>query len=137
MKNNQKGFSSLLGLLLFIVLAGGGLYLYSEKVSREIPEINSVSTTTQKKIKEVAKEVATEKPKTDDWKTYSNEQYGFEFKYPSDLVVRELGSSGIGVDGKEIIIDEDYTWVTLKQIKELILENAMVNPHLRSLVSFL
>ena len=38
---------------------------------------------------------------------------------------------------KEIIIDEDYTWVTLKQIKELILENAMVNPHLRSLVSFL
>ncbi len=37
----------------------------------------------------------------------------------------------------KIIIDEDYTWVTLKQIKELILENAIVNPHLRSLVSFL
>lgn len=48
MKNSQKGFSTLLGLLLLIVLAGGGLFLYSEKVSKEIPEVNSVSTTTQK-----------------------------------------------------------------------------------------
>jgi oxidase EvaA len=38
----------------------------------------------------------------------------------------------------EIIkIDSDFKWVTLKQIKQLILENAMVNPHLRGLVSFI
>ena len=38
---------------------------------------------------------------------------------------------------KMIDITEDFKWVTLKQIKELILENAVVNPHLRTLVSFI
>lgn len=40
--------------------------------------------------------------------------------------------------GKDnIIISPDYKWVTLRQIKELILENAIINPHLRTLVSFI
>ena len=30
-------------------------------------------------------------------------------------------------------IEEDFKWITLKQIKQLILENAIINPHLRSL----
>ena len=38
---------------------------------------------------------------------------------------------------ESILIDSDFMWVTLKQIKQLILENAMVNPHLRGLVSFI
>lgn len=37
----------------------------------------------------------------------------------------------------KIDIDSDFKWLTLKQIKELILENAIVNPHLRTLVSFI
>ena len=36
-----------------------------------------------------------------------------------------------------IKIDSDFKWVTLQQIKQLILENAIVNPHLRGLVSFI
>ncbi len=50
---------------------------------------------------------------------------------------RNLGMLINHQSSKKIIFDKDYIWVTLKQIKELILENAMVNPHLRSLVSFL
>ena len=38
---------------------------------------------------------------------------------------------------EKINIDENFKWITLKQIKQLIFENAMVNPHLRSLVSFI
>lgn len=38
---------------------------------------------------------------------------------------------------KDLDISSDYKWVTLKQIKELILEDAIVNPHLRTLVSFI
>ena len=37
----------------------------------------------------------------------------------------------------KIDIGVDFKWLTLKQIKELILENAMINPHLRTLVSFI
>ena len=38
---------------------------------------------------------------------------------------------------KKIDIGSDFRWVTLSQIKELILEKAIVNPHLRTLVSFI
>ena len=38
---------------------------------------------------------------------------------------------------KKIEIGSDFKWVTLSQIKELILENAIINPHLRTLVSFI
>ena len=38
---------------------------------------------------------------------------------------------------KKIDIGSDFKWVTLSQIKELILENAIINPHLRTLVSFI
>ena len=38
---------------------------------------------------------------------------------------------------KSIDITDDFKWVSLKQIKELILEKAMINPHLRTLVSFI
>ena len=47
---------------------------------------------------------------------------------------------GILIDNKsdEVInIGNDFIWITLKQIKELILENAMVNPHLRGIVSYI
>lgn len=38
---------------------------------------------------------------------------------------------------ENIILDDDFRWLTLKQIKSLILKNAIVNPHLRGLVSFI
>tara|TARA_S200000501_G_C20767702_1_gene719067 strand:+ start:218 stop:925 length:708 start_codon:yes stop_codon:yes gene_type:complete len=50
---------------------------------------------------------------------------------------RNLGILVEHTDKRKIIISSDYKWLTLKQIKELILENAMVNPHLRTLVSFI
>ncbi len=50
---------------------------------------------------------------------------------------RNLGIVLEHVGNNNINIEFDYKWLTLKQIKELILENAMINPHLRSLVSFI
>ena len=46
------------------------------------------------------------------------------------IVLEHLGND-------KLDIDIDFKWITLKQIKELILENAMINPHLRTLVSFI
>lgn len=50
---------------------------------------------------------------------------------------RNLGILAEYKGNKKIKISSDYKWVTLKQIKELILQNAMINPHLRTLVSFI
>ena len=50
---------------------------------------------------------------------------------------RNLGIVLEHVGKNNISIGSDYMWLTLKQIKELILENSMINPHLRTLVSFI
>jgi len=50
---------------------------------------------------------------------------------------RNLGILAEYNGNRKIKISPDYKWVTLKQIKELILQNAMINPHLRTLVSFI
>ena len=43
------------------------------------------------------------------------------------IVIEHLGND-------KLDIETDFKWITLKQIKDLILENAMINPHLRTLV---
>ena len=50
---------------------------------------------------------------------------------------RNLGILVEHVGKSEVQIGSDFKWITLNQIKELILENAIVNPHLRTLVSFI
>ena len=50
---------------------------------------------------------------------------------------RNLGILVEHVGKSEFRIGSDFKWITLNQIKELILENAIVNPHLRTLVSFI
>jgi dTDP-4-dehydro-6-deoxy-alpha-D-glucopyranose 2,3-dehydratase len=50
---------------------------------------------------------------------------------------RNLGIILEHVGKNKINIENDYKWITLYQIKKLILENAMINPHLRTLVSFI
>ena len=50
---------------------------------------------------------------------------------------RNLGILVEHVGKSEVRIGSGFKWITLNQIKELILENAIVNPHLRTLVSFI
>ena len=50
---------------------------------------------------------------------------------------RNLGIIINNLSKNELEIENDFKWITLKQIKQLILENALINPHLRGLVSFI
>ena len=50
---------------------------------------------------------------------------------------RNLGMLINNTSTAELEIGDDFIWVTLMQIKELILENALINPHLRGMVSFI
>ena len=50
---------------------------------------------------------------------------------------RNLGMLVEHIGKNKINISSDYKWLSLNQIKELILENAIINPHLRTLVSFI
>jgi len=98
MKNNQyirqaqyqKGFVNivLIGVLVLIVAVGG--YLTWSKKSNQVAQ-----NTTQNLASQEVNNIETKTPatttsdETADWKTYTNAQYGFEFKYPKDWELNE------------------------------------------------
>lgn len=70
---NQKGFVKDIIIVILALVVAGGVYIgYSKGL------INFGS----KKESSVTNE-------TTDWKTYTNEKYGFEFKYPNNWAVSE------------------------------------------------
>lgn len=81
MPNTKRGFG-VVGIIIIILLAlGGGAYLWSQKKveapsSTDVPTDNSFTTLSQP-------------DETASWKTYKNDKYGFEFKYPSNYKIRD------------------------------------------------
>jgi hypothetical protein len=64
---NQKGFTNILLIVIVISLVGTGVYFALVKKQEPVPQQIT----------------------TKDWKTYRNEKYGFEVKYPSEWQVQE------------------------------------------------
>jgi hypothetical protein len=91
MKNNQKGFVSLVIVGALVIIIGMSAYFaWHNKSSESI--VNQVEENT------------TSKDDTSNWKTYINTKYGFWIKYPSNykLVEEELveGESQINMDSE-------------------------------------
>ena len=95
---NNKGFGLvglLIAVLLIALLSGGVFYGYkgglfgggtaSSTIIGPIDAAKKAKDLLEKNNQEVVQEVSTSS--TADWRTYRNEEYGFEFKYPKDVVV--------------------------------------------------
>ena len=81
---NQKGISSLIGIIIIVavaVAAVGSIFAYQYySMPKEViknPVIEIPNTETPK--------IEAPKNETASWKTYRNDEYGFEFKYPESL----------------------------------------------------
>jgi len=72
-------FPIILLSLLILSIINGGLYLLNERNTKEKRTIPSVQSTTPKPS--VTHSVTSNQ---NSWKTYSNQKYSFEFKYPSN-----------------------------------------------------
>lgn len=80
---NQKAFAPIILIIILgvlIVATGTGGYYAFYKNSSESPPINENNQLQNQSS-------TTAVSGTEDWKTYRNDEYGFEFKYPSEYIV--------------------------------------------------
>jgi hypothetical protein len=88
-RDSRTNWKYLLIVMIIALLVSGGIWGYLRYFGREISSLS--------KYPEIKKPEKTknEKPKTKEetakWKTYRDEKYGFEFKYPSNSKLREEG----------------------------------------------
>jgi hypothetical protein len=107
MKNFRHGFASII-LILIVVVIFCGLYFYFKK-ERNIEDVQTIQTTTS------------------DLKTYTNTQYGFSLKYPSNWQINKETYSSFGIVD---LVDNAYKPNALKGNKfvmEKIFENVAEN----------
>ncbi len=85
MKNNQKGFANIVLIGALVVLIGLVSYFAWSKKSNQLSNPQPLTTTTSNSA---------------DWKTYTNNKYGFEIQLPSDWQAQE-GNTDVSFNSQE------------------------------------
>ena len=96
----------LLTILLTSTLFLSGCILVGQKVSQSELQPEQVATSTSDEID------------TSDWKTYRNEEYGFEFRYPGNWRISYDKSDGVNLGLYENGLQISYMGVRLKNTND-------------------
>jgi hypothetical protein len=95
-------------LILFIFLSGYLIYARTE-VQKEIISLNEQVERLREQVDLLEKDIslavlpATKESELTDWETYTNKEFGFEIKHPSNVILEERNFGYFGSDVKEII----------------------------------
>ncbi|MFZ2167291.1 MAG: Ser-Thr-rich GPI-anchored membrane family protein [Minisyncoccia bacterium] len=96
MKTSRGFIVPLLLIVIALVFAGGGAYVYTQKKS-EVPSV-------AQNLPVAASTAQTSDSKTADWKTYTNGALGFSIKYPTDWKIDSLRSDRTK-SGSDVVFD--------------------------------
>lgn len=137
---NQKGFSKVAVIIIVLILIGGAYFVFSKK-DKNIPAQNIENQNSQ------SSQSVDGNLSMSDWKTYRNEKYGLEFKYPNEwLIAQESNTNNIfvrlskdgensfslnigpitDIDGKKITLDEFLSFYN-KNYKDTELKQGIKN----------
>jgi hypothetical protein len=87
----RTNWKYLLIVMILALLVSGGIWSYLRCFEREISSLSKYPEI--KKLEKSKREKLKAEEETANWKTYRDEEYGFEFKYPSDSKLIEKGAS--------------------------------------------
>jgi len=88
----NKAWIVIITIVITVAVVGGGAYYYlNNKAEEEKAELENTIDELEQKVQDVQTDTSdadssatTTEDETADWQTYTNEEYGFSFKYPAD-----------------------------------------------------
>ena len=96
---NQKGFSKIAIIIIVLILIGGAYFVFSKKD-------RSVSIQDTENKDDQSSQSSVESLSVGNWKTYKNDKYGLDVKYPENFVVSRQTDSSLYLASDQSCFDK-------------------------------